>query len=141
MYYNFRPRVFLNSNSFFYQPINNFLPVNKSVNSFFYYEDFWGVRNHNDIKYLILPEINNNYTLFPKTKPNLTIETDLNTFASPFSPKESFFEFGEDILDDILEELEPATLPEPMATIIKVAKRNSPTQTNYHYRPKSKSPK
>ena len=136
--------MFLNSNSFFYQPINNFLPVNKSVNSFFYYEDFWGVRNHNDIKYLILPEINNNYTLFPKTKPNLTIETDLNTFASPFSPKESFFDIGEEVeleLENLLEpkiELEP----EPMATLVKGEKRTSLNQTKHHrYRPKSKSPK
>ena len=141
MYYNFRPRVFLNSNSFFYQPINNFLPVNKSANSFFYYEDFWGVRNHNDIKYLILPEINNNYTLFPKTKPNLTIETDLNTFASPFSPKESFFDIGEEVeleLENLLE-IEPEPFPEPeqMATLIKKS-----NQTRYHrYRLKSKSPK
>ena len=140
MYYNFRPRVFLNSNSYNYQPINNFLPVNKNVNSFFYYEDFWGVKNHNDIKYLILPEPTN-YVLFPKNKPKLTIETDLNTFASPFSPNESFFDIGEEVeleLENLLEiEPEPLPEPEPMATLIKKS-----NQTKHrHYHPKPKSPK
>ena len=147
MYYNFRPRVVLNSNSFFYQPINNFLPVNKNVNSFFYYEDFWGVRNRNDIKHIILPETND-YVLFPKNKPKLTIETDLNTFASPFSPRESFFDIGEEVeLENLLElepepETEPEPEPEPMATLVKGEKRTSLNQTKHHrYRPKSKSPK
>lgn len=139
MYYNFRPKVVLNPNFFFYQPINNFLPVNKNVNSFFYYEDFWGVRNRNDIKHIILPETND-YVLFPKTKPKLVIETDLNKFAAPFSPRESFFDIGEEV------ELEPDSPlehePEPMATLVKGEKRTSLNQTKHHrYRPKSKSPK
>jgi hypothetical protein len=147
MYYNFRPKVFFNSSYVNYQPINNFLPVNKNKDSFFYYEDFWNVMNRNDIKYIILPE-QRNYVLFPepKLKPKLVIDTDLNKFAAPFSPKKSFFDIGEEVELEIKslleEEIEPNSPPEPMATLVKGEKRTSLNQTkHHHYRPKSKSPK
>ena len=122
MNYNCQPSVFLPSmrpkNYVFYNPINTYIPVNKSSQSCFYYEDFWGVKNRNDIKHIILPE--------KKTKVILTINTDLNTFAESFSPSpdtndsiSDFFEFPENCE---FEELEPETevlKPEPMATLVK----------------------
>ena len=122
MNYNCQPSVFLPSmrpkNYVFYNPINTYIPVNKSSQSCFYYEDFWGVKNRNDIRHILFPE--------KKTKVILTINTDLNTFAESFSPSpdtnvsiSDFFEFPENCE---FEELEPETevlKPEPMATLVK----------------------
>ena len=122
MNYNCQPSVFLPSmrpkNLIFYSPINTYIPVNKSSQSCFYYEDFWGVKNRNDIRHILFPE--------KKTKVILTINTDLNTFAESFTPSpdtnvtiSDFFEFPENCE---FEELEPETevlKPEPMATLVK----------------------
>ena len=122
MNYNCQPSVFLPSmrpkNYVFYNPINTYIPVNKSSQSCFYYEDFWGVKNRNDIRHILFPE--------KKTKVILTINTDLNTFAESFTPSpdtnvtiSDFFEFPENCE---FEELEPETevlKPEPMATLVK----------------------
>jgi len=104
-------------NYVFYNPINTYIPVNKSSQSCFYYEDFWGVKNRNDIRHILFPE--------KKTKVNLTINTDLNTFAESFSPSpdtnvtnSSFFEFPETCEFEELEpEIELELEPEPISKI------------------------
>ena len=126
MNYNCQPSVFLPSmrpkNLIFYSPINTYIPVNKSSQSCFYYEDFWGVKNRNDIRHILFPE--------KKTKVILTINTDLNTFAESFTPSpdtnvtiSDFFEFPENCEFEELEpeiELDSEVLkPEPMATLVK----------------------
>ena len=126
MNYNCQPSVFLPSmrpkNYVFYNPINTCIPVNKSSQSCFYYEDFWGVKNRNDIRHILFPE--------KKTKVILTINTDLNTFAESFTPSpdtnvtiSDFFEFPENCEFEELEpeiELDSEVLkPEPIATLVK----------------------
>ena len=52
----------------FYDPVNRYLKVNPYTNSYFYYDDPWGVFGHNKKK---------------------SIVSDLNTSANPFSPSQS----------------------------------------------------